>query len=187
MNVTKTILARLSIAHSFLVRQIRDGMGSIIASKFTNSSTEIRPIKDGDLEKILEVHKEAFGERVPTQVMRYSNKFKNIFYIYEVEGEIVGYIGYYIHLKRVGWKIVPLATAYSVAVAEKMRGRGISSIMYKESVHQLKRNGVRAIYAYVNEQNMASMAAHKKAGFEIIEEIKNLYGQDAGYKMELRL
>jgi ribosomal protein S18 acetylase RimI-like enzyme len=119
--------------------------------------------------------------------MKYAKKFRNIFYVYEADNIIAGYLAYYVHIKREGMSICSVATAYSIAVEQDLRGRGICTIMYEESTAQLKRNGVKAIYAYINVKNIPSLATHKKLGFKVIKTIENLYGTDAGYKVELIL
>lgn len=170
-----------------LTRKLKDQLGSMVASNYSNTSTTVRTIRDEDLDRILDIHKEGFGNKSPDQVILYSRKFRSTFYVCEVDSIIVGYLGNYVHLKREGWKIVPVAIAYSSAVGQDVRGKGIYTLMYKESVSQLKRNGVKAIYSYIRVDNVPALATHQKLGFRIIEEIQNLYGTGTGYKVELKL
>ena len=68
-----------------------------------------------------------------------------------------------------------------------MRNRGIFTSSYSECLAELKRNGVKAVYAHINANNSISLAVHDKLGFNRISRIKNLYGPDDGYKVELKL
>jgi ribosomal-protein-alanine N-acetyltransferase len=187
MDKDKGIAKILSNLYAPLIRRFKDRLGSLLVKGYTNSSTLVRTVEDEDLEKVLEIYKESFDDANPNQVIKYSKLFRRTFFVYEFNDAIVGYVGFYVHLKREGLRLIPVATAYSIAVGQKMRSMGICTMMYNESISQLRKNNVRSIYAYINANNKASLAAHQKLGFVPIKVIENLYGVDAGYKVELRL
>ncbi len=168
-------------------RNVRDFFGSLRVKKYSNSSKNIRTFKDDDLERVLEIHENGFGKYNNDQIIKYSKQFRNIFYVYEINGVIVGYLGFYVHLNCKGPHIIQKATAFSAAVCEKQRGKGIFTLLYRESLSELKRNGVQAVYAYVNVNNASSLSAHDKLGFKIVKRIRHYYGSDDGYKLELTL
>ena len=187
VNIVKKLSNGLHNIFSYQKRNISDYLGSLRVNKYSHSSKIIRTFKDDDLERILEIHEEAFGKINNTQIIKYSKQFSNIFYIYETNGVIVGYIGFYVHLKYEWPHIIQNATGYSGAVSENMRGKGIFSVLLKESLSELKKNDVQVAHTYVNVNNAISLAVNHKFGFKIVERINHYYGSDDAYKIELKL
>jgi len=173
--------------YSLQLRNTRDYLGSLMVNKYSNSSEIIRTFEDDDLERILEIYEDGFGNQTNTQIIKYSKQFRNIFYVYEINGVIAGYLGFYVHLKRKGPNIIQIATAFSGAVSENMQGKGIFTTLYNESLSELKNNGVQAVYGYVNTKNERSLAIHYRLGFEIVDFIKHYYKTDDAFKIELKL
>jgi len=186
-NALKKIFLFSYRGYFFQKRRICDFLGSLKVNKYSNSSNIIRIINDDDLDRILEIYEKSFGNKNYGQIIKYSHKFRNIFYVYEIDGVIIGYLGFYVHLQREGFYIIQKATAFSGAVDEKMRGKGIFSTLYGEALSNLNKNNVKTVYGYVNTQNACSLAVHYKFGFKIIETIKNIYELDDSYKVELKL
>ena len=174
-------------ARSSVHRSVRDYLGSLKARDYSNSTKFVRLFRDGDLRHVLHIYEKSFSNKDNHQIIKYSRQFRNIFYVYELNGVVVGYLGFYVHLHREGLKITQKATLFSVAVEEKMRNRGIGTASYRECLAELKRNGVQTVIAYVNVNNSASLAIHDTLGFNRIRRIKNLYGPEDGYHVELRL
>ena len=188
INIVKKQFNGLYNIYSSQKRNVRDFFGSLRVKKFSNSSKKIRTFKDGDLKRVLEIHENGFGKnKNNTQIIKYPKQFRNIFYVYEINGVIVGYLGFYVHLNCKGPHIIQKATAFSVAVCEKQRGKGIFTLLYQESLSELKKNGVQAVYAYVNVNNTSSLAVCDKVGFKIVKRIRHYYGSEDGYKLELIL
>jgi [ribosomal protein S18]-alanine N-acetyltransferase len=176
----------ISLFHRFN-RNISDYFGSLPVKKYSHSSNIIRRFKDSDLEKILEIFEDSFGNKNYNQIIKYSKLFKNTFYIYEINGAIVGYVGYYIHRKFDRYRFIQIATAFSGAVDRKMQNQGIFTTLYAESLLELENNNVQSIYAFVNVNNNPILSILKKLGFMVIMEVKNICGADDCYKVELRL
>jgi L-amino acid N-acyltransferase YncA len=174
-------------AHSSFNRSVRDYLGSLKAREYSDSTKFVRLFRDGDLRHVLHIYEKSFSNRDNHQIIKYSRQFRNIFYVYELNGVVVGYLGFYVHLHREGLKIIQKATLFSVAIEEKMRNRGICTTAYRECLAELKRNGVQTVNAYINVNNSVSLAIHDTIGFNKIRRIKNLYGAEDGYHVELRL
>lgn len=186
-NMVKRALLRQYKAYLSLKRSICDYFGSLRVNNYSNSSQIIRTFMDDDLEKVLDIYEKSFGNKNYNQIIKYSKQFRNIFYVYEVDGIIVGYLGFYVNHKYEGLKIVQKATAFSGAVDENMRGKGIFTTIYRECLSELKKNGVRVVYGYINVNNASSLAVHHKFGFKIVGRIENYYGLDDAYKVEIEL
>jgi len=187
VHIVKKLSSGLHNICSSQKRNICDCLGSLKVNKYSNSSKIIRTFNDDDLERILEIDEEAFGNKNNPQIIKYSKQFRNIFYVYEINGVIVGYVGYYVHLKREGRNIIQNATAFTAAMSEDMRGKGVFSVLWKESLSELKKNDVQVAYTYVNVNNAISLAVNHKFGFKIVERIDQYYGSDDAYKFEFRL
>lgn len=174
-------------AYSSVNRSVRDYLGSLKAREYSNSTNCVRLFRDGDLRHVLQIYEKSFRNKDNHQIIKYSRQFRNVFYVYELNGVVVGYLGFYVHLHREGLKIVQKATLFSVAVEEQMRNRGICTTSYRECLAELRRNGVQAVTAYINVNNPVSLAIHDTLGFTKIRRIKNLYGPEDGFQVELRL
>jgi len=166
-------------------RNISELAASLIVNRYSLSSDIVRTFQDKDLKKILEINYTAFGDSAASQIIRYSKKFKNVLYVYEKDGEIVGYVGFYVRLKWKKFKLIQAATGYLGAVDKHARGKGIFTQMYSESLSELKRNGVKVAYGFIDVNNESSLAIHKKLGFIIIDELPDMSGGKRSYKVEL--
>jgi L-amino acid N-acyltransferase YncA len=144
---------------------------------YSHSSKIIRRFKDDDLERILNLD-ESCTKINKYSLLKYSKLFKNIFYVYEVNGTIVAYAGFYVHVTFVGFNRVQKATVFSVCVDKTMRGKGIFSTIYTECFKELKNNNVRSVYACIEENNTVSLSAHHKFGFKVIEKNSKSCGKN---------
>ena len=170
---------------TFFIVTILDFLGSRKVRKYSHTSTIIRRFKDGDLEKILNLD-ESCTKKNEYKILKYSNLFRNIFYVYEINGTIVAYAGFYVHLKFEGLRCVQKATVFSVCVDKTMRRMGIFTTIYTECFKELKKNNVQSVYACIEVNNTASLSAHQKFGFTLIEKQGKACGENY-YRFESRL
>lgn len=169
-------------------RNVSDYLGSLSVKKYSHSSTIIRRFKDADLKKVLEIFEAGFGNENYHQIIKYSKQFGNTLYVYEINGTIVGYIGFYVHQKYVGLKRVPVAILYSIAVEASYRGKGYGSQLLKESIKEMQNNPVSSIYLYVNIKNNEAVSLYQKNGFVITDTLKDICGKGNDcYQMRLDL
>jgi L-amino acid N-acyltransferase YncA len=161
-----------------LYRNILDFIGSRKVKTYSHTSKIIRRFNDDDLEKILNLD-ESCTTINKYKILKYSKLFRNIFYVYEANGSIVAYAGFYIHLKFEDLHCVQKATVFSVCVEKTMRGKGIFTTIYTECFKELKNNNVHSVYACIDVNNTASLSAHQKFGFRVIE--KNSKGCGENY------
>lgn len=145
--------------------------------EYSHTSAIIRRFKEGDLEKILNLD-ESCTKKNEYKILRYSDLFRNIFYVYEMNGSIVAYAGFYVHPKFEGFRCVQKATVFSVCVDKTMRGMGIFTTIYTECFKELKKNNVRSVYACIEVNNIASLSAHQKFGFTLIEKQGKTCGEN---------
>ena len=167
-------------------RNMLDNLGSRDVKKYSHTSKIIRRFKDADLERVLELHATCFGDKKYDQIIKYSKLFRNIFYIFEVNGNIVAFMGFYVHKKFMGFHQVQKATGFTLCVDPSMRGKGTVLTIINESLKELKNNNVNVVNGCIDANNKNSLAVHEKFGFKIIEKNSNLCGPET-YKIELKL
>lgn len=184
--MSKKIISYIANFYRDSYRDIIDYVGSIVVKNFTHTSKIIRRIRDDDLNRIFELDQKCFNRNFIHELSRYSKNFKNIFYVYEDDGIVVAYIVYYVHLRLNNFHPVLTATGFSGGVDPKFRSRGIFSLIYTESLKELQNNNVQSVYACIRKKNSASLEAHLKLGFHIIEENGKKCGQDF-YRLLLKL
>jgi len=182
----KKIMSSLGELCGLYYRNMLDYFGSIDVKKFSHTSKIIRRFNDSDIERILELHASCFGNKKYDQIIKYSKLFRNIFYIYEMEGKIVAFMGFYVHKKFVGLHRVQKATGFSLCVDPSMRGKGVVLIIINESLKELKNNNVNVVNGCIDANNEQTLAVHQKFGFKIIERNNKLCGPET-YKIELKL
>jgi|APFre7841882724_1041349.scaffolds.fasta_scaffold69060_2 L-amino acid N-acyltransferase YncA len=181
----KKIISSLIVSWSHYYRDMLDYSGSTDVKKYSHTSKIIRRFNDGDLERILEIHDICFGNKKYDQIIKYSRLFRNVFYIYEVNGKIVAFMGFYVHKKFVGLYRVQKATGFSLCVDPSMRGKGTVLSIISESLKELKNNNVKVVNGCIDANNKQSLAVHQKFGFKIVEKNSKLCGPET-YTIELQ-
>ena len=186
IDTTKKIISTLleSCAHHY--REMLDYSGSTEVKNYSHTSTIIRRFNDGDLERILELHDICFGNKKYDQIFKYSKLFRNIFYIFEVNGKIVAFMGFYVHKKFEGLHRVQKATGFSLCIDPSMRGKGTVLTILNESLKELRNNNVKVVNGCIDATNKQSLAVHQKFGFRIVEKNNKLCGPET-FKIELKL
>jgi len=102
--------------------------------------------------------------------------FSNTFFVYEIEGEIVGFIvGFPNTNKQDEFWI------YQIAVLDKYRKKGIGTKLFKRLLDQVKKEGYKSIKSHYIFENKASEALHKKFGMNIFS------SDERGYFVKLDL
>lgn len=165
-------------------RYISDIFGSLVINEFTTSSEIIRNVNERDIAEVLQIYKKCFCNQKYNQIIKYSVLFRKIFYIYEVDGKIIGYAGFYLHLKIVDFKLIHIATLFSIAVDISYQGKGYGKILLYESINTMQKNGVLIFNLYVNKKNQSAISLYKSIGFHIVDTQKDICGiGELCYKM----
>jgi ribosomal-protein-alanine N-acetyltransferase len=181
----KKIISSLMVSWSYYYRDMVDYSGSEDVKKYTHTSKIIRRYNEADFERILELHDTCFGNKKYDQIIKYSRLFRNIFYILEVEGKIVAFMGFYVHKKFAGLHRFQMATGFSLCVDPSMRGKGTVLTIISESLKELKNNNVKVVNGCIDANNKQSLAVHQKFGFKIIGKNSKRCGLET-YTIELK-
>ena len=138
----------------------------------------IRPAKLGDAQRIWEIRNEpaslavaASQQAIPLArhiawfETKYFNQAGNLCFVAELDGQVVGYSRFDLNEDHY---------LNSVAVSSSMHGKGIGTLLLKQSVEQLKSS--LPIHAEVRKFNLASVKIFERNGFKKISENKeNFY------------
>ncbi len=77
---------------------------------------------------------------------------------------------------------------YSISVDRNFRRKGFGGKLLKESIKEMRLNGVSSVPLYVNTKNLPAIHLYEKIGFRKINEIRDICGpQETCYNMELKL
>lgn len=178
------MITTLKLFYRVIIRNVSDILGSLFIKNFKTSSRIVRFFKNGDLEPVLHIYRVNFGNNNSAQILKYSKLFKKIFFILELDGKISGYAGFYLHIKMVGFRLVKVATLYSIAVDPALQGKGHGTKLLMESINEMGENGVYVFNLYVNVKNEGALSVYKKIGFRIVENMRDICGAGEDcYKM----
>ena len=147
----------------------------------------ILTIEDYMLPEVLKIQVEAFTRENRDKLVNYSKSFRDIFYVIKNNDKIIGYCIYYLKptLSSKGFEIQSVLSA--LAIDMNFRGKGLAERLLKESIEEMKLNGIKTITLFVQINNHSAIQLYKKTGFRIITETKNICGYgEMCYKMELK-
>lgn len=148
----------------------------------------VRTVNDTMLPEILRIQAEGFGNERKEEIIRYSRKFRDIFYVVKSQNRIIGYCIYHLKLTFSLRGLEKKSVIYSIAIDKKFRNKEFGRKLLEESIREMKMNRITAIFLYVNISNTAAIKLYEKAGFMIIKEVKGICGQNERcYRMELKL
>lgn len=141
----------------------------------------IRPATTEDAKDILAIYEPYIlnstityeYDKIPLEDFRL--RMKNImekhpYLVYVVEGDIAGYAYASPHLERAAFA---WDCEVSVYLSPKYQKHGIASILYKELLEIVEKQGYKNIYSLIDYPNEASFALHKKFGFAELGIYKN--------------
>lgn len=100
----------------------------------------------------------------------------------------MGYCIYYLRpvLSLKGFK--KKSVIYSISIDKNFRRKRYGENLLKESIKEMRLNGISSILLYVNKENLPAIRLYEKMGFRKIKEIKDICGpKETCYEMELRI
>lgn len=118
-----------------------------------------RPMLLADIEFVENLESESFHDAWNQNMLE--NELSNAlssYIIMEVEGEKVGYAGF--------WNIAGEAQVTRVAISKSQRGNGYGNLLSQALVDTAWQEGVDAITLEVRETNLVAQKAYEKCGFE---------------------
>ncbi len=137
-------------------------------------SVIFRKIKKEDVDELLEIEKKSFPSPWSREMfLRELEVAFSYHRLIELKGkkEILGYI--------FCWLGKDEASILSLAVAPKMRGKGLGSFLLKKALDELFSLGILRVWLEVRVSNLPAQALYRKFGFKLVG-IRRGYYRDTG-------
>jgi ribosomal-protein-alanine N-acetyltransferase len=168
---------------------VRDTIGAYLLKKWKQiEKKNIVSVDKTMLQEILRIQAETFDNKSQESLIKYSEKFIEVFYVIKNKEEIAGYCTYYLKPELSLKGLKKKSVIYSIAVDKKFRGKGYGRKLIEESMKEMKLNGIYSILLYVNVNNTPAIKLYEKIGFRTIKETKDVCGQnEMCYTKELKL
>jgi [ribosomal protein S18]-alanine N-acetyltransferase len=188
ISVQKAQLKFAMLLMSFK-RSLYNASGSLFLIKWKQVYKEnVVPVENSMIPEVLRIQSEGFENQSPDILVRHSKKMKKTFYVIKSQDEPVGYCAYYIipvlslrHFKK-------KSVLRSIAIDKNFRNRGFGEKLLRESIKEMRLNGVASVFLYVNVKNFSAISLYKKIGFRIIKKVKDVCGIcETCYEMDLKL
>ncbi|WP_440944934.1 GNAT family N-acetyltransferase [Methanosarcina sp. T3] len=172
-----------------LKKTLWDTAGFFLLKGWEQTEKEnIETVDDTMLPEILRIQVEGFKNERQGDIIRYSKKFRNVFYVIKNQDQVIGYCIYHLKPAFSSRGFEKKAVVYSIAIDSKFRNKGFGRKLLEESIREMKLNGVLSILLYVNVNNTPAIKLYRKTGFFIVKEVENICGENEKcYKMELKL
>jgi len=138
----------------------------------------IRKFRPSDLERIIAIEKEAFGEYNPILFMTAYETFPDGFLVAEEEGHVVGFLTTVV-VALFDVKIL------SIAVDKRCQSKGFASMLLQALFEVLRAKGILRLLLEVRLSNIRAQKLYLSLGFNLVNVISAYYqdGEDA-YLME---
>jgi len=188
MDITK-IHTKPDLYLRSLKKILYDTAGIFLLKRWERMEKEnVGTVEDTMLPEILRIQAEGFENEKQGEIIKYSQKFRNVFYVITNQDKVIGYCTY--HLKPAfsfrGFE--KKSVIYSIATDSKFRNQGFGRKLLEESIMEMKLNRVSSVLLFVNVNNAPAIKLYEKTGFLIVKEVENICGQnEMCYKMELKL
>jgi len=131
----------------------------------------IRPMKEEDLPRVLEIEKETFPTPWGKWAFLVELKPPGHAYVCEIQDRVVGYL-----VLRI---IADEAHLMNIAVDRPWRGKGMGKAMLRFAIDLCSQKGVTSLWLEVRESNHAAIALYRKMGFVLVGRRRRYY-QDTG-------
>ncbi|MGB9939355.1 GNAT family N-acetyltransferase [Methanosarcina sp.] len=170
-------------------RLVRDIIATLYIRKWRQVEKEnVVSIDDSMLPEIIRIQSEGFEINSRNGIRRYSKRMRKIFYVVKSQDQVVGYCIYYIKPVLSLKSFKKKAVIYSISVDKNFRRKGYGEKLLKESIKEMRLNGISSILLYVSTKNLPAIRLYEKIGFRTTTEIKDICGpKEICYEMELRI
>ncbi|AKB51748.1 Ribosomal-protein-S18p-alanine acetyltransferase [Methanosarcina barkeri str. Wiesmoor] len=188
MGLTK-IQVTLNVYVTSFERLMKDIITNLFIRKWVQiEKKNVVSVEDSMLPEIIRIQAEGFGTKSRNGVRRYSKRMKKIFYVTKSYDQVVGYCIYYLKPVLSLKGFMKKSVIYSISIDKNFRRKHYGENLLRESIKEMRLNGISSIFLYVNAKNLPAIRLYEKMGFRKIKEIKDICGlKETCYEMELRI
>jgi len=149
---------------------------------------KVETVDDTMLPEILRIQAEGFENEKQREIIKYSKKFREVFYVIKSQDKVIGYCTYLLKPAFSSRRLKKKSVIYSIAIDSKFRNKGFGRKLLEESIKEMKLNKISSVLLYVNVNNTPAIKLYEKTGFLRVKEVEDICGQkERCYKMELKL
>ena len=133
---------------------------------------KIRKFKAEDINKILEIEKQAFPKTIFSKVtfLNYADSLPDTFIVVESDKDIVGYIIFDL-----------TGHIHSTVIKQSYRRKGFGKMLFMHALRCAK----KGLWLEVRSRNHGAIEFYKRLGMKIVGEIPNYYRDDDALIMRL--
>lgn len=142
----------------------------------------IRKVSSEDAKAIVAIYNEYVNRSVitfetePVSEEEMASRIASIsshypYFVYEADCKVVGYCYAHAWKEREAYRHTLETTVY---LSPDFSGKGIGMLLMKKLIEECRSSGYMALIACITEGNTASLALHKKLGFEQVSCFKNV-------------
>lgn len=128
----------------------------------------IRPLKKEDIDKIVELEEEIFGETLGKEMLE--NELDNPlvwFRVLEIDDQIIGYIGGYFFQED--------GEILNFLIDKPKQHLGYGTMLFESIIQEAHQNGIKKVTLEVRESNINAISFYTKFGFNKISIRKHYY------------
>lgn len=172
-----------------LKKVIWDTAGIFLLKRWEHIEKEnVKTVDDTMLPEILRIQAEGFENKRQGEIIKYSEKFREVFYVIMDQDKVIGYCTYLLKPAFSSRGLKTKSVIYSIAIDSKFRNKGFGRKLLEESIKEMKLNKISSVLLYVNVNNAPALELYEKTGFSIVNKVDNICGQNERcYKMEMKL
>ena len=172
-----------------LKKALWDTAGIFLLKRWGKIEKEnIGTVDDTMIPEILRIQAEGFEHEKQGELIKYSKKFRDIFYVITSQDKVIGYCTYRLKPAFSSRGFEKKSVIYSIAIDSKFRNKGFGRKLLEESIMEMKLNRVSSVLLFVNVKNAPALKLYQKTGFSIVDKVDNICGQNERcYKMEMKL
>lgn len=133
-------------------------------------TVKIIPMKQADVEDVVEIEKKAYGEHHWSKDSFYgelSNDLAHYYSAFDTKGKLIGYAG--------SWQILDEAHLTTIAVSPELRRKKIGEALLITILEACYENEIKYITLEVRESNAAAISLYEKYGFKSLGSRKGYY------------
>jgi ribosomal-protein-alanine N-acetyltransferase len=141
----------------------------------------VRPLREGDLERVMEIERECFSTpwKEPTFRGLMKRSDTDLLVAEAADGSVAGYAAC--------WTVIDQSELGNVAVGAAARGAGLGGALVDAVVERIRDRGATECYLEVRESNEAAQSLYRQRGFVVVGRRPRYYSLPTEDALVMRL